>query len=73
MVEAKPFETKYGGIKSIYQNEALLRVNVVLKDNLFTVFVTDSVFHSTIPVALPMSTSSSSHLLCQVDDDHQSL
>ena len=72
-MEAKPFETKYGVIKSIYPNEALLRVNVIPKDNLFTIFVMAGVFHSAIPVALPMSTSSFSHLLCQMDDDHQSL
>lgn len=43
-MEAKLFDTKYGGIKSIYHNEALLRVNVILKDNLFTICVTDGVF-----------------------------
>lgn len=43
-MEPKLFEKKYGGIKCIYHNEALLRVNIILKDSLFTVFVMDGVF-----------------------------
>lgn len=57
-MEIKLFETKYGGIKIIYHNEALPRIKVILKNNSFTIFITDGLIHSTIPVALPMSTSS---------------
>lgn len=73
MMEAKPFETKCGGIRSIYHNEDLLRFNIITKDNVFTVFVMDGVFHAANPVALPVCTSSFSHLLHQMSDDHQSL
>lgn len=55
MMEAKPFETKYGGVRSTYHNEDLLRFNIITKDNDFIVFVMDGAFHVAIPVALPVS------------------
>lgn len=69
-MEAKPFETKYDGIRIIYQREGLLRVNIIPKENLFAPFVTYEVFHSAIPTALLMSTSS---FFSPVMSDHQSL
>lgn len=57
----------------IYQNETFLKVNVIINDNLFTIFVMDGVFYLVIQVALPTSTFSFPHLLCQTDDHHQSL
>lgn len=55
MIEAKFFLRQNMVVLNIHHNEALLVVNAVLKDNLFTIILID--FHSEIPTAFPVSMS----------------